>query len=204
MDGDPSADVIAAIEPHPSYSGRTILLGVTGGIAAYKAASLASAWTQRGATVRVIMTAAAQRFVTPLTFQSITRQPVATDIWRAEEESHYRPEHIDMGDDASVFVVAPATANTIAKIAHGLGDDILNVTLLAHLGPLMICPAMNDRMWAHPAVQANLTTLRQRGAQVVDPGVGHLACGSVGAGRLAALQTIDAAVTQLLSGPARS
>lgn len=202
MNGDLSADVIPGIEPHPDYSGRTILLGVTGGIAAYKSASLASAWTQRGATVRVIMTPAAQRFVTPLTFRSVTRQPVATDIWRAEEESHYRPEHIDVGDEAALFVVAPATADFIGRIAHGLGDDILTVTLLAYLGPLLVCPAMNDRMWAHPAVQENIATLRRRGVDFVEPGVGHLACGSVGAGRLASLQAIDAEVTARLESRA--
>lgn len=202
MNGDLSADVIPGIEPHPAYAGRTILLGVTGGIAAYKSASLASAWTQRGATVRVIMTPAAQRFVTPLTFRSVTRQPVATDIWRAEEESHYRPEHIDVGDEAALFVVAPATADFIGRIAHGLGDDILTVTLLAYLGPLLVCPAMNDRMWAHPAVQENIATLRRRGVDFVEPGVGHLACGSVGAGRLASLPVIDAEVTARLESRA--
>ena len=193
MDGDlPSGG------EHPAYRKRTVLLGVTGGIAAYKAASLASCWTQRGAHVRVLMTAAATRFITPLSFQSITRQPVASDIWRAEEETLHRPEHIDLSELGDVFVVAPASADFIARHAHGFADDIVNLSLLAYRGPVVVAPAMNDKMWAHAAVQANIAVLRERGVQIIDPGVGHLACGSFGAGRLAALDEIDRAVTQAL------
>ncbi len=179
---------------NPLFEEKTIILGVTGGIAAFKSVALASAWTQRGARVRVLMTPAATRFVTPLTFQSVTRQPVATDIWRAEEESAHRPEHIDVTDAADCFVVAPATADFLAKAAHGFGDNIVTVTLLAYAGAVVLAPAMNDRMWAHPAVQANCRVLRERGVTLVEPGSGHLACGSYGPGRLAELAEIDAAV----------
>jgi len=182
------------------FEGRTVLLGVTGGIAAYKSAALASAWSQRGAVVRVLMTRAATKFVTPLTFKSITRQPVAADVWRAEEAGGYRPEHIDAGDAADLFIVAPATADFLARAAHGLADDIVCLTLLAHQGPVVFVPAMNDKMWAHPAVQANVATHRERGVHIIEPGDGHLACGSVGPGRLADLGEIDSFVATLLSG----
>jgi phosphopantothenoylcysteine decarboxylase/phosphopantothenate--cysteine ligase len=193
MDGD-----LASGGLDPNYQGRIVLLGVTGGIAAYKSVSLASCWTQRGSRVRVMMTPAATRFVTPLTFQSVTRQPVATDVWQAEEEALYRPEHIDLGELGAVFVVAPATADFLARLAHGLADDIVCLSLLAYRGPVLVAPAMNDKMWANPAVQANIETLRARSVQVIEPGVGHLACGSFGAGRLAPLDDIDRAVTAVL------
>ena len=180
------------------FKDRTVILGVTGGIAVYKVADLASRWTQRGATVRVLMTQAATRFVTPLTFQSVTRQPVSTDIWQAEEHTAHRPEHIGQGDDADLFVIAPATADFLARYAHGFANDIVTLTLLAYVGPVLVAPAMNDRMWAHPAVQANVQTLTDRGVGIIDPGVGHLACGSWGAGRLADLDDIDRAVTDAL------
>lgn len=180
------------------FAGRTILLGVTGGIAAYKSAGLASAWTQRGARVRVLMTPAATRFVTPLTFQALTRQPVVSDPWQVPETDTQRPEHIDAGLTADLFVVAPATADFLARYAHGFADDIVTLTLLAHAGPVLLAPAMNDRMWAHPAVEANLALLRARGCSVVEPGVGHLACGSVGAGRLADESAIEQAALALL------
>lgn len=179
------------------FSGRTITLGVTGGIAAYKVVGLASSWTQRGATVRVLMTPAATRFVTPLTFQSVTRQPVVTEIWQAPEVTDHRPEHID-ASEVSLFVVAPASADFLARAAHGFGDDIVCLSLLAFDGKVVVAPAMNDRMWAHPAVQSNIETLRARGAEIIPPGEGHLACGSVGPGRLAEETAIDQVVTDLL------
>ncbi|MFN0057661.1 MAG: flavoprotein [Planctomycetota bacterium] len=191
-------DLSSAAEAATAYRERMVLLGVTGGIAAYKAASLASAWTQRGARVRVLMTSAATRFITPLSFQSITRQPVAADIWRAEEETQHRPEHIDLGDLGDVFVVAPATADFLARYAHGFADDIVTLSLLAFAGPVLVAPAMNDKMWAHAAVQENVAKLRSRNVTIIEPAVGHLACGSFGAGRLAALDTIDRAVTHVL------
>ena len=179
------------------FSERTLLLGITGGIAAYKVAHLASRWTQRGARVRVLMTEAATRFVTPLTFQSLTRQEVSTDIWRAEEAAQYRPEHIDAAE-ADAFVVAPASADFMGRMAHGLASDIVSLTLLAYDGPVLLAPAMNDKMWAHAAVQANVDILKGRGVQFLQPGEGHLACGAVGAGRLAPLAQIDRAIAELL------
>ena len=176
---------------------NTILLGVTGGVAAYKAADLASRWTQRGAVVRVRMTPSACRFVQPLTFEAVTRQPVTTEIWQPLG-AHDRPEHIGSGDDADVFVIAPASADHLARLAHGFGDDAVCLTVLAWDGPLVICPAMNDRMWKNPAVQANVQLLLERGAHVVEPGVGHLACGSTGPGRLADLDVIDEQVNRIL------
>lgn len=180
-----------------AFEERTVLLGVTGGIAAYKVAGLASTWTQRGARVRVLMTPAATRFVTPLTFQSVTRQPVVTDIWQAPEITEHRPEHVDAGLAGDAFVIAPASADFLARAAHGFGDDIVNLSLLAYTGPVVIAPAMNDKMWAHPAVQANVALLQERGAHIVAPGVGHLACGSTGPGRLAEEGAIDAAVADV-------
>ena len=192
MGGDPSGD------SDPVFDRKVILLGVTGGIAAYKAAGLSSTWTQRGAEVRVMMTAAATRFVTPLTFQSLTRQPVYTDIWRAEEDAQHRPEHIDVSEGGDLFIVAPATANFLARAAHGFADDIVTLTLVAFQGPVLIAPAMNDRMWANPAIRENVDTLRRRGVEIIEPEVGHLACGSYGAGRLAEIEVIDRAVRELL------
>lgn len=182
-----------------AFADRTILLGVTGGIAAYKAVDLASRWTQRGARVRTLMTPAATKFVTPLTFASVTRQPAQSEIWRTEAESG-RPEHIDVGFAADLFVVAPATADFIARAAAGLGDDIVTLSLLAWAGPTVVAPAMNDVMWNHPSVRRNVATLREWGTVIVEPGAGHLACGSVGPGRLADLDTIDAAAAAALTG----
>lgn len=179
------------------FADRTILFGITGGIAAYKSAGLASTWTQRKARVRVLMTSAATRFVTPLTFQSVTRQPVHTDIWRAEEETDHRPEHIDAGE-GDIFVVAPATADFLARAAHGFASDIVTLSLLAFQGPVVIAPAMNDKMWANAAVQRNVEILGERGVRFVEPGVGHLACGSYGAGRLADVDEIDRVVADAL------
>ncbi len=194
---------VSAPPEKPDLSGRTLLFGITGGIAAYKAADLASRFTQRGARVRVLMTPAATRFVSPLTFQSVTREQVSTDIWRADEDAEHRPEHIDLGFEGDLFLVAPATADFIARYAAGFADDIVTLTLLAFSGRVIVAPAMNDRMWEHPAVARNLGTLRERGVEVIEPGVGHLACGSHGAGRLAELDEIDARVTRALLAPRR-
>ena len=181
-----------------SWNDKILLLGVTGGVAAYKAADLASRWTQRGAKVRVRMTPSACRFVQPLTFEAVTRQPVTTEIWQPLGTGE-RPEHIGSGDDADLFIIAPASADHLARLAQGFGDDAVCLTALAWEGPLVICPAMNDRMWCHPAVQANVQLLRDRGATVIDPGVGHLACGSTGPGRLADLDDIDVCVSGILT-----
>jgi phosphopantothenoylcysteine decarboxylase/phosphopantothenate--cysteine ligase len=163
--------------------GKTIVLGVCGGIAAYKAAALTSKLAQTGAQVRVVMTESAMKFVAPLTFQTLSRHPVFIDTFDEQDASVV--SHIDLADSADLFVIAPATANVIAKMALGLGDDMLSTTLLATLAPIMIAPAMNVHMYGHPAVQQNMQTLRTRGMHFIEPGEGQLACGYVGKGRLA-------------------
>lgn len=165
----------------------TLLLGVTGGIAAYKAVDLASRLRKRGWEVHVVMTEAATKFVAPLSFESVSRHPVHVRMWG---DSGGSVEHIDLGKDLDVFLIAPATANTIAKLAHGLADDLLSTTALAVDAPLVLAPAMNPRMWGHPATQANLATLVARGARVIAPDSGLMACGDVGVGRLAEPEAI--------------
>ena len=171
-----------------------IVLGVTGSIAAYKAAELARMMVKREWDVRVVMTAAATKFVTPLTFQTLSRNAVATDMFAPVAD--WKPEHIDLATSADAFVVAPCTANVIAKLAHGLADDTLTAAALA-FGPkgLVVAPAMNDAMFANPATQENLATLAGRGATIVTPAEGELACGTSGRGRLADLADVLAAVT---------
>lgn len=161
---------------------KTILLGVTGSIACYKAADLASKLTQAGAQVEVILTGAALQFVTPLTFQSVTgrRAYQDRDLWGSE--GHV--QHIGLGKSADLLVIAPASANTLAKLAHGIADNLLSVTALAARCPLLVAPAMDGGMFAHPATQDNLELLRRRGAIVVGPAEGHLASGMVGIGRM--------------------
>ncbi|NOU95221.1 bifunctional phosphopantothenoylcysteine decarboxylase/phosphopantothenate--cysteine ligase CoaBC [Paenibacillus sp. LMG 31456] len=161
---------------------KTIVLGVSGGIAAYKAAAICSKLAQAGADVRVIMTESATRFIAPLTFQTLSRHDVIVDTF--DEKDAAVVSHIDLADRADLVVVAPATANIIAKMAHGLADDMLTTTLLATTAPVLVAPAMNVHMYAHPAVQANMETLAGRGVLFVEPGTGQLACGYVGKGRL--------------------
>jgi len=180
-----------------NWETRKIILGVTGGVAAYKAVDLASRWVQRGATVRVRMTPAACRFIQPLTFEAVTRTEVISRIWHPVG-THERPEHIGAGDDADILVIAPASADHIARLAHGFGDDVVCLTALAWDGPTVVCPAMNDRMWKNPALQENVRILLERGIHVVKPATGHLACGSTGPGRLADLDEIDAVVSGLI------
>ncbi len=177
-------------------NGKTIVLGVTGGIAVYKAAALTSRLAQSGAEVHVIMTESAAKFVTPLTFQTLSRQPVHTDTFAERDASVVA--HIDLADRADLFVVAPATANIIAKMACGLADDMLSTTLLATTAPILVAPAMNVHMYEHPAVQANMQTLRERGVHFIEPGVGQLACGYVGRGRLAEPEEIYAEIVRLM------
>lgn len=164
-------------------SGKTIVLGVTGGIAVYKAAALTSKLAQSGADVHVIMTESATRFVAPLTFQTLSRNRVYTDTFDEQDPSVV--SHIDLADRADLFVIAPATANIIAKMACGIADDMLSTTLLATTAPILVAPAMNVHMYEHPAVQENMKNLEARGVTFVEPGVGQLACGYVGRGRLA-------------------
>ena len=158
-----------------------ITLGISGSIAAYKACELVRCFVKAGDEVRVVMTEAATKFVTPLTFQTLSRNPVGVYPFALPEEW----KHISLAA-ADAVVVAPATANVLAKMAHGLADDLLTATLLATRAPIFVAPAMNDGMWEHPATQANLATLRSRGVTVIEPAAGELACGTEGKGRMAA------------------
>ncbi|HWD18794.1 MAG TPA: flavoprotein [Verrucomicrobiae bacterium] len=165
-------------------NGKLIILGVTGSIAACKAVDLASLLVKAGANVHVVMTADAQRFVTPLPFKTLSRHPVVTDLY--DEEEGWKPAHIELADRADLMLIAPATANTLAKLAHGLADDALSCIALA-LNPgakLVVAPAMNGKMWLHPATQANARTLQERGAEFIGPDKGMLSCGYEGVGRL--------------------
>jgi phosphopantothenoylcysteine decarboxylase/phosphopantothenate--cysteine ligase len=176
--------------------GTNIVLGVTGGIAAYKAVELCSRLVQAGASVDVIMTPAATHFVTPLSFQTLTVHPVSVDQFQLLRDMDMA--HIELSKKAQVLVIAPATANTMAKIAVGLADNLLTSTALATTAPLVIAPAMDADMWANPATQANAETLRQRGAVLVGPGRGRLASGRMGLGRLVSVEEIVAAIRTTL------
>lgn len=176
--------------------GRTVLLGVTGSIAAYKAVELASKLVQGGANVDVVMTNCAAQFVTPLTFRSVTHRPVITDMFVAPEE--YDIEHIALAERADAVVIAPATANVMAKLAAGIADDMLCCVILATKAPIILAPAMNVHMWENAITQKNLAELRARGFKTVEPGYGALACGGVGRGRLADLEDIMTAIRQVL------
>ena len=163
---------------------KKIVLGVTGSIAAHKAADLASLLTRQKCDVRVVMTADAQRFITPLPFKMLTRHPVVTNLYDGDEGG--KPAHIELADAADLLVIAPATANVMAKMAHGIADDALTCIALA-LNPkakILIAPAMNGRMWLHPATQENVKILKSRGAEFIGPDEGMLSCGYEGIGRL--------------------
>jgi phosphopantothenoylcysteine synthetase/decarboxylase len=163
---------------------KTIILGVTGSIAAHKAADLASLLTKAKCQVRVVMTADAQRFITPLPFKTLTHHPVVTDLY--DEDEGWKPTHIELADAADLLLVAPATANVMAKLAHGIADDALSCIALA-LNPgakFLIAPAMNGKMWLHVATQANVKTLKSRGVEFIGPDEGMLSCGYEGIGRL--------------------
>jgi len=175
---------------------KHIVLGVTGSIAAYKAAELARLMIKKKWEVSVVMTRAATRFVGELTFRTLTCRPVVTDMF--QETEAWRPTHIALADWADALVIAPCTANVMAKLAHGLADDALTATALACVAPLVVAPAMNEKMWNNPATCENLRLLKSRGAVVVDVEQGELACGYEGRGRLAALETIMAAVEKRL------
>jgi phosphopantothenoylcysteine decarboxylase / phosphopantothenate---cysteine ligase len=177
-------------------SGRRIVVGVAGGIAAYKAAELVRALVKQGAHVRVVMTAAAQQFITPLTLQSLSQQPVATDTFALSQEQTIG--HIQVADWAELLVIAPATADLIARLAHGLANDLLSTVALACRAPLLLAPAMNVNMWRHPATQANLKLLVERGALTCGPDAGELACGWVGEGRMMEAAEIAAACVRAL------
>jgi phosphopantothenoylcysteine decarboxylase / phosphopantothenate---cysteine ligase len=181
-----------------------LLVGVSGGIAAYKAAELVRALQRQSAEVRVAMTSAAQRFVQPLTFAALTGHRVFLSLWDDPIPQDSAPEqngidHIAEAQWADALIVAPATANILAKFAHGIADDFLSTLYLAATAPVFVAPAMNVNMWNHPATQANLEILRQRGVQIVEPGSGDLACGMVGAGRMAEPEAIASTVLAALN-----
>ena len=177
---------------------RHILLGVTGGIAAYKAVDLAGKLTAASAEVRTVMTESACRFVGPKSFEAVTQSPVFTTMWSTPQDS--KIGHIALADWADVVVVAPATANMIAKVAHGICDDLLSTTLCACWAtPTLFAPAMNNRMWANPATQANIETLKKRGFQIIGPEEGRLACGTSGSGRMSEPKDILDAIEKIAS-----
>ncbi len=178
---------------------KTIVLGVTGSIAAYKAADLASLLTKQSCDVHVVMTADATRFITPLALKTLSRNPVVTDLFADGDE--WRPAHIQLADEARLLLIAPATANTLAKLAHGLADDALTCIALA-LNPqakILIAPAMNGKMWLHPATQRNVALLKERGVEFIGPEEGLLSCGYEGLGRLWNVENIAARALDLLS-----
>lgn len=176
------------------WRGKTVLLGVTGGVAAYKAVMLASRMTQAGAAVDVVMTPAAREFVAPLSFAAVTHRPVYCDQFVSER----RPEHIALAERPDVAVVAPATANTLAKLAHGIADNLLTAVLLATARPVLLAPAMNCGMWNAAATRRNLDILLADGRRTIGPDAGSLACGYRGVGRMAEPEEIAEAVRGML------
>jgi len=177
---------------------KNIVLGVTGSIAAYKAADLTSQLTRQGCDVHVIMTADALRFITPLAFKTLSRHPVVTDLY--DEEEGWKPTHIKLADEADLLLIAPATANTVAKLAFGIADDALSCVALA-LNPkarLLLAPAMNGKMWLHAATQQNVATLKSRGAELIGPEEGLLSCGYEGLGRLWPVEKVAQRASEIL------
>ena len=181
---------------------KTIILGVTGSIASYKAADLTSRLTKAGHDVHVVMTAHATEFVAPLTFQTLSRHVVTTGVF--DEKESWHPGHISLADRADLLLIAPATANVIAKLANGIADDALTSIALASLAPLLIAPAMNGKMWMHPATRENVARLKSRGAKFIGPAEGLLACGYEGLGRLWDVEEIArTAVAMLEKSPTK-
>jgi phosphopantothenoylcysteine decarboxylase len=177
---------------------KNIVLGVTGSIAAHKAADLASLLTQAGHSVHVVMTADAQRFITPLPFKTLSRHPVVTDLY--DEEEGWKPLHIRLADEADLLLIAPATAHLIARLALGLASDALSCIALA-LNPkakILVAPAMNGKMWLHPATKRNVATLKARGVEFIGPERGLLSCGYEGLGRLCPVEKIVGRALKLL------
>jgi len=177
---------------------KNLVLGVTGSIAAYKAAEITSRLTKDGVNVTVVMTADAQKFITALPFKTLSRNPVETDLYG--ESEGWKPTHIKLADEAELLLIAPATANVLAKMAHGIADDALTCIALAlnPKTPILIAPAMNGKMWLHPATQANVATLRSRGVEFIGPEEGMLSCGYEGIGRLFETERIVQRALELL------
>lgn len=192
---DPKSPLLASVSDAKTVlEGRTIILGVTGSIAAFKAADITSRLTELGAKVFPVMTQGACSFIQPLTLQTLARQPVVSDLW---SEGHgWQPGHIELADQADLLLVAPATAHCIAQFAHGLAPDLLTSIHLATPAPVMIAPAMNGKMLAHAATQANLAVLRERGYHFIEPDTGMLACGYEGQGKLASVERIVESVVK--------
>lgn len=180
-----------------SLTGKRLLLGVTGGVAAYKAAELARLLTQAGCLVQPVMTESACRFVGPVTFQSLTGQSVFTDLWEADKSNSMA--HIDLSRNADLIVIAPASADFIAKLACGMANDLLSTLCLARDCPLLIAPAMNRKMWENPATQRNITRLQEDGVVIAGPDTGEQACGEIGVGRMQAVDVLLAVIQQKLS-----
>jgi len=178
-------------------AGRTIVLGVTGSIAAYKAADLVSQLRKRDAEVHPVLTAGGAKFITPLTLQTLARRPVAENLW--DEGNGWQPGHVELADKADLLVVAPATADVIAQFAHGLAPDFLGSLHLVARCPILIAPAMNGKMWLHPATVANVATLKGRGVEFIGPEEGMLACGYEGIGRLWPVEGILERIEQILA-----
>ena len=184
----------------PSLKGREVIVAVCGGIAAYKVADVVSKLVQRGTGVTVVMTREATKFVTPLTFQALSARPVRTDTFDLLDSSD--PQHIGLTERADLMLVAPATTNVIAKVAHGICDDLVSLMICAAACPVVFCPAMNNRMWEHPIAKENVAKLSSVGYTFIGPDEGWLACRNVGAGRLSEPATIVDAVTHMLTHPA--
>lgn len=180
-----------------SLQGRRIVLGVCGSIAAYRACEVARELMHRGAQVEVVLTAHAARLVTPATFAALTGRPATVDVF--EEPEPGRITHIQLAQEADLVLIAPATAHTLARLAHGLADDMLTTLVLATEAPLLIAPAMNPKMWSHPATQANCAILRERGVELIEPGYGMMACGEEGWGKIADTEVILEAVIRRLN-----
>ena len=176
-------------------SAPVIILGVTGSIAAYKAADIASRLVKAGAEVHIVMTQHATDFITPLTLQTLSRNAVVTGA--SDTHTAWKPTHIDLADRATLLLIAPATANVIAELAHGLASHPLTEIALATLAPVLIAPAMNGKMWQHPATQTNVAILTARGVKFIGPAAGQLACGYEGLGRLAEVEEIVASALAL-------
>jgi phosphopantothenoylcysteine synthetase/decarboxylase len=179
-------------DPHPPV----VILGVTGSIAAYKAADLASQLVKAGFDVHVAMTHGAQEFIAPLTFQTLSRNPVTTSVF---ESGGWKPAHIALADRAALLLIAPATANILAELAHGLAGNPICEIALATLAPVLIAPAMNGRMWQHPATQQNVALLKSRGVEFIGPEEGMLACGYEGLGRMWRVEEIVAHASRIIA-----
>jgi phosphopantothenoylcysteine decarboxylase len=174
----------------------TIVLGITASIAAYKGADLTSQLRKAGCDIHVVLTDGATKFITALTLQTLSRHPVTTDIF--DEKADWHPGHIDLADRADLLLIAPASADIIAKLAHGFADESLTAIALATKAPVLLAPAMNGKMWLHPATQANVALLRNRGVEFIGPEEGTLACGYEGIGRLWPVEQITARALETL------